>query len=135
MRMGSRRAVNRAKQLRREMSPAEVRLWSVLRTRPGGHKFRRQHAAGDYDLDFYCAAAALCVEVDGMAHDMGDRPARDEKRDAWIAARGIKTVRFTAKDVFERLEGVILLIAEECAARSPSTALRAVPLPRKGGGG
>jgi very-short-patch-repair endonuclease len=135
MRMSSRTTLARAKSLRRQMSPVETCLWSVLRGGAAGPRFRRQHAAGPYVLDFYCAAAALAIEVDGAAHDMGDNPARDEARDAWIAAHGIKTLRFNARDIFDNLEGVVVAIQEECASRSPSTGLRPVPLPRKSGGG
>jgi len=63
------------------MSRPEARLWQVLRERPGGIKFRRQHPVGPYIVDFYCPAARLAVEVDGEAHGMGDNPARDEDRD------------------------------------------------------
>ncbi|WP_347233084.1 endonuclease domain-containing protein [Sphingomonas glacialis] len=62
------------------MSLPEVLLWQVLRTRPDGHRFRRQAPAGDYVLDFYCAPARLAIEVDGEAHSRGDRPARDGAR-------------------------------------------------------
>jgi len=127
MRMSTKRTVERSRRLRRQMSPAEVRLWMVLRQEPGGHKFRRQHPLSDLSLDFYCAAAALCVEVDGAAHDMGANPKRDDRRDAWVAAQGIKTVRFTAYDVFDNLEGVVTAIQEECAARSPSTGCAGPP--------
>jgi very-short-patch-repair endonuclease len=90
---------DRARRFRREMSPPEAALWQYLRTRPGGFKFRRQHRMDPYTLDFYCRAAAVCIEVDGDAHDMGDRPLRDARRDAWLSRRGILTLRFLAADV------------------------------------
>jgi very-short-patch-repair endonuclease len=62
------------------MTVPEVRLWQWLRTRPRGFKFRHQHPAGPYVLDFYCAAVKLVVEVDGEAHSRGDRPERDFAR-------------------------------------------------------
>lgn len=65
---------------RKRLSPAELRLWLELRKEPDGYYFRRQHAAGPYRLDFYCAKARLCVEVDGEAHGFGDRPERDGAR-------------------------------------------------------
>jgi len=113
----------------------EVLLWTQLRKRSMGHRFRHQHSAGPYALDFFCPAAALCVEMDGKAHDMGDNPKRDERRDEWLAEQGIKTLRIPAAEILRDIEPVIVLIREECASRSPSTALRAVPLPRKSGGG
>ncbi|MEO6042140.1 MAG: DUF559 domain-containing protein [Croceibacterium sp.] len=66
--------VRKARRLRREMTLSEVLLWREFRKRPGGLKFRRQHASGDYVLDFFCSDARLAIEVDGIAHDMGDRP-------------------------------------------------------------
>jgi very-short-patch-repair endonuclease len=51
--------------------------------------FRRQHPIGRYVLDFYCAEARLAVEIDGMSHDLGDRPRHDANRDAWLNARGL----------------------------------------------
>ncbi|MDB5670096.1 MAG: hypothetical protein JWO25_1055, partial [Alphaproteobacteria bacterium] len=69
-----------ARGLRREMSLPEVLLWTRLRRRPQGFKFRRQQPAGRYVLDFYCHEAGLAIEVDGEAHDRGDRPQRDAER-------------------------------------------------------
>lgn len=81
------------------MTPPERRLWNALKTRPGGFKFRRQHEHGPYYLDFFCFEASLAVEVDGFGHDLGSNPRRDERRDAWLASRGIVTVRVMATDV------------------------------------
>ena len=111
--------VERARRLRREMSPPEVALWQHLRTRPAGFKFRRQHPAHPYTLDFFCREAAVAIEVDGDSHGMGDNPERDERRDAWLAARGILTLRFLAADVLHDLEAVALQIEEVCASRVP----------------
>jgi very-short-patch-repair endonuclease len=77
-----------ARRLRRKLSLPEGLLWRELRGKPDGVKFRKQHPLGKYALDFYCAAAKLAVEVDGIAHDMGDRPARDEARDDIVRAQG-----------------------------------------------
>ena len=77
--------VRRAKVLRRDLSAAELKLWCELRERPGGLKFRKQHPAGPYVIDFYCAASRLAIEVDGAFHDRGDAPERDVARDAWLA--------------------------------------------------
>jgi very-short-patch-repair endonuclease len=102
------------------MSPPEVVLWQHLRSRSGGFKFRRQHRAEPYTLDFYCREAAVAIEVDGAAHDMGDNPARDARRDAWMAERGVLTLRFVAADVMRNLEAVAVRIEEVCASRVPS---------------
>lgn len=94
-------AVARARKLRKEMSLPEVLLWQVLRGQPQGVKLRRQHPSGEIDMDFYCADARLCIEIDGLAHDMGDRPQRDLRRDAWLGSAGIDTMRLAASDVLK----------------------------------
>lgn len=88
-----------ARRLRRTMSLPEVLLWERLRRRAGGLKFRRQHPVGRYVIDFYCASARLVVEVDGEAHDRGDRPARDAARDAFLQSRGLQVLHVPARDV------------------------------------
>ena len=128
MRATTKKTVLKAKALRRELTPPEAKLWNVLRRKSLGVKFRKQHPTGGYVLDFYCPAAKLCVEVDGIAHDMGDNPERDERRDAWLAKRRVRVMRVAAADVMKNLDAVYRLIQDECAA-GPSTALRAVPLP------
>ena len=109
--------ISRARRLRREMSPPERRLWRYLRMRPDDLKFRRQHPLGDYTADFYCCSAAVAIEVDGDAHDMGDNPERDVRRDAVLAERGIVTLRFLAADIFKQLDAVVAQIDEVCASR------------------
>ncbi|WP_307083476.1 endonuclease domain-containing protein [Sphingomonas faeni] len=56
------------------MTLPEIALWRALRTNEEGLRFRKQHAAGPYVLGFYCAPARLAIEVDGEAHNQGDRP-------------------------------------------------------------
>jgi very-short-patch-repair endonuclease len=100
------RTVRRAKRLRREMSLPEVLLWQHLRRSPCGIRFRKQHPAGDYVLDFFCARANLAIEIDGISHDMGERPQRDAERDAWLAERRIETLRIAAREVLRDPTGV-----------------------------
>ncbi|MEP9360185.1 endonuclease domain-containing protein [Sphingomonas sp. KR3-1] len=104
---GPPKTIQRAKRLRREMSLPEALLWRELRKHPDGLKFRRQHPAGLYVLDFYCDAARLAIEVDGEAHGHGDRPARDAERDAWLTLRGVRTLRIPAADVLGDLDAVL----------------------------
>ena len=124
----------RARQLRRAMSLPEVVLWQRVRKgRLAGLRVRRQHPIGPYILDFYCPAARLALEVDGLAHDGPDRLRHDRHRDAWLAHRGVKILHILAADVLrdERLEGVIAAIIE---AAAPSGSLRSPPPPPGGGG-
>jgi len=112
-------SVTNARRLRKDMSLPEVLLWQELRKRPGGFKFRRQHPAGPYVLDFACVKARTVVEVDGYAHGMGKAPAHDEVRDEWLANQGYRVVRVTAADVLKNLEEVVTFIVEQCASASP----------------
>ncbi len=113
-------AVRRARQQRRAMSPPELALWSVLRTRPDGLKFRRQHPVGDHlALDFFCNDARLAIEVDGEGHNRGDRPDRDGARDAFLAGVGIATLHIPAVDVLRSLDDVVAGILHAAAARLP----------------
>jgi very-short-patch-repair endonuclease len=103
--------INRARRLRREMTPPEARLWVALRRRAqDGLRFRRQHPIGPYVLDFYCSSARLAVEVDGEGHSRAAEPERDRRRDAWLAEQSIRTLRIAAIDVRDELDGVIALI-------------------------
>ena len=95
------RTVARARTLRRTLSLPEAQLWQALRARPDGLKFRRQHPAGAYILDFYCPSARLCVEIDGQSHNA--RGNQDDARDAWLAAQGIGTLRLPAEYVLNDL--------------------------------
>jgi very-short-patch-repair endonuclease len=68
-----------ARQMRREPTAAEERLWGAVRNRRlGGLKFRRQVAMGRFVLDLYCPAAKLAIEVDGSVHDA--QAVRDAER-------------------------------------------------------
>jgi very-short-patch-repair endonuclease len=101
------------------MTPPERRLWNALRAGPGDFKFRKQHPADPYTLDFYCHSAALAIEVDGIVHEMGNNIVRDARRDRWLAERGIEVLRIPAIELKHNLEGVVRLIVSRCVERSP----------------
>jgi very-short-patch-repair endonuclease len=88
-----------ARAQRKGPSLPEGLLWLELRGKAGGVKFRRQHPVGRYVVDFYCAAAKCAFEIDGIVHNMGDRPERDAVRDMFLAEQGIRVVRIPARDV------------------------------------
>jgi very-short-patch-repair endonuclease len=109
---GSRITKDRAKALRRTLSLPEALLWRALK---GGAverlRFRKQHPVGPYVLDFYCHAAKLAVEVDGASHGAGDRPARDARRDAWLADQGIATLRLPASLILRDVDAAVRTIS------------------------
>ena len=123
--------VGKARKLRKEMSVPEVILWRELRRRPGGLKFRRQHPAGPYILDFACLGTRLAIEVDGSSHDF--RNHHDEVRDEWLANQGFLTMRIAAKDVLQDLDAVMRGILARCeTAAQPLHQPSAGPPPRAG---
>ncbi len=109
--------VKLARKLRAEMTPPEIALWQALRLLPGGHKFRRQHPAGIYVLDFFCSKARLAIEVDGRAHDSASVIAKDEARSRFLREQGIATTRIRAKLVLEDIEAVVRRLVEICDER------------------
>lgn len=100
-------AKGRRRQLRRKPAEPERRLWHRLRGRQLGVRFRRQHGIGPYVVDFYCASAALVIEVDGDSHYPGDGSDPDAERDAYLRSCGVRVLRFTNLDVMENPDGVI----------------------------
>ena len=116
------RAYKAARRQRKELSLPEAQLRQRLRRSPCGVSFRRQHPIGRYVLDFYCAAAKLAIEVDGTAHDMGDRPERDEARTAWLEDQGLQVVRIEAREVLRDPDEVAQALLTFCqAGQNPST--------------
>ncbi|MDO5116811.1 MAG: endonuclease domain-containing protein [Synergistaceae bacterium] len=83
-----------ARELRRNMTPEERRLWyDFLAKYPV--RFQRQKVIDRYIADFYCFEAALVVELDGGQHFCGDRPDYDRRRTESFMKLGIEVIRFT----------------------------------------
>jgi very-short-patch-repair endonuclease len=102
------------------MSNAERRLWYFLRAhRFGGVSFRRQALIGPYIVDFVCHDAGLIIELDGGQHGMPKALRHDERRTAWLTARGYNVLRFWNNDVLRNTEGVLELIAAELDPNPP----------------
>lgn len=106
-----------AKHLRRNLTKPELWLWLRLRAhRSEGLNFRSQHPIGPYILDFYCARARLCVEVDGEVHTRALQRKHDTIRDAWLIEQGIHVYRINAVDLLadpdEAASSVIALAQE-----------------------
>ena len=84
-----------ARMLRKDDTWAEKLLWRWLRDRRfSAYKFRRQHPYPPHVLDFFCLEALLNIELDGRQHGLPEQQAKDSARDAWLAAQGIKVLRF-----------------------------------------
>jgi very-short-patch-repair endonuclease len=97
-----------AQEMRRALTPAELRLWNALRgKRLARLRFRSQHPVGPFVLDFYCAEHKLVVEVDGSVHQEPAQVVRDQARTERAEAYGYRVVRFTNEEVFGDLESVL----------------------------
>lgn len=126
---GPQETVKQARKLRSEMSLPETILWRELRKRPGQYKFRRQHPAGKYVIDFYCASAKLAIEIDGFAHDSGEAARRDEARSHYLRSQSMAMTRISARLVLSDKEAVVLRLVEICDTRKAKLALKPdVPL-------
>ena len=119
--------VARARDLRRNDTLAEARLWNALRAhRLGGWKWKRQVPWGPYFLDFLCRDAGLVVEVDGGQH--ADQVAYDARRTAYLERSGLKVLRFWNTEVLTNRHGVCLTILAACGGEAPKS-----PLPPRSG--
>ncbi len=106
-----------ARRLRRNLSLPEGLLWRQLRRKPQGVKFRRQHPVGPYVIDFYCPAIKTGFEVDGFAHDTGNRPEHDARRASFLESQGIRLERIPAAQVLAGAEGLAEAIVGYCLAK------------------
>lgn len=107
------------RQLRRQLTPQERRLWYLLRDRRFAHfKFRRQHPVGPYILDFACCHVHLAIELDGGQHD--ERAGYDARRTAWLRLQGWRVLRFWNNELMENEEAVLAKILEALVSSAPS---------------
>jgi very-short-patch-repair endonuclease len=114
----------RAKELRKEATPAEKILWERLRDRRlGGFKFRRQAPMGNVIADFYCAECKLIAEIDGDIHDF--QVEEDALRTKQIESFGYRVIRFRNEKVLSDIESVLIKILEACQPPSPKIGRRA----------
>ncbi len=114
----------RAKRLRRDMTEAERRLWYHLRgNRLNGLKFYRQVPIGPYIVDFINHEYGLVIEVDGATHGEAHELAHDNRRTAYLEARGFSVLRAWNGDVFTNIGGVCdtILMALEALRRRKGT--------------
>jgi len=95
----------RARELRKDMTPQEKELWyKFLRRYPV--QFRRQVTFGRFIVDFYCAKAKLVIELDGGQHFVGNGPAYDAERTAYLEGLGLRVLRFANNEVDREFRAV-----------------------------
>jgi very-short-patch-repair endonuclease len=123
---------DRARQLRRDPTEAEAKLWETLRAgRLEGWKWRRQAPVGPFIVDFLCLEAALIVEVDGGIHIA--QAARDARRDADLRRRGLQVLRFWNHEVTTDLDRVRWTILSACRESDPARRGRLINRDRRTG--
>ncbi len=95
----------RSKQLRKNMTKEERRLWyDFLCTHP--FRFRRQHPVDKYIVDFYCHDVKIAIELDGSQHFAPEGMEYDRKRTDYLQAQGIFVLRYSNADVMQNFRGV-----------------------------
>lgn len=106
--------------MRKESTPAESRVWELLRgKRLMGLRFKRQHALCGYIVDFYCHESRLCIELDGAPHFTVAGRERDVRRDQILESKGFRVLHFENELVLKDLESFRLNILN--AIQAPST--------------
>jgi very-short-patch-repair endonuclease len=83
--------------MRKNLTPAEARVWVIVRRDALGYRFRRQHRIGEFIVDFVCPDRRLVVELDGAQHE--DNPS-DKQRDRYLRSRGYRVLRLWNQQVF-----------------------------------
>jgi very-short-patch-repair endonuclease len=102
-----------SQELRKNMTDAERLLWSKMRNKQlKGLLFYRQRIIGNYIVDFYCPRVNLVIEIDGGQHYNDEGIKEDRIRDDYLRTQGYKVLRFSDKEVFENLKGVVERIYE-----------------------
>ncbi len=97
-----------ARKLRKEPTPAEVKLWAYIRNDQLGVNFRRQHAIGKYIPDFVCIKKKLIIELDGSQHI--EQAEYDAERTKFLESQGYKVIRFWNNQIVNDINGVIKVI-------------------------
>ena len=107
-------------QLRNDVLMPEKIIWKWIRKEQLGYKFRRQHGIGKYIVDFYCPELKLIVEIDGQVHD--EIMDRDKIREEFFKSLGFNLKRYTAREVNNNLEWVLIDLKDFCDTRLSETA-------------
>ena len=108
--------IKRAKELRRNMTKQEKRLWyDFLQRYPV--KIYKQRVIDTFIADFYCHKARLVIELDGSQHYTLENKSYDASRTAILEKYGLKVLRFDNRDVDDEFDGVCLVIDREIKAR------------------
>jgi very-short-patch-repair endonuclease len=108
---GNRELVKKARELRSNMTRAEIILWSRLRSKKiYGYKFRRQQPVFDYIVDFYCDNLKLIIEVDGEVHSLSKNFDYDLKREEVLIRNGYNIFRISNFEIETNIDSAVAKI-------------------------
>ena len=106
--------LDKAKELRRNMTPQERKLWKVLRNHQFyGLEIRRQYPIDKYVVDFICRSKKIIIEIDGGQHNTEESIEYDKKRSEDLNKLGYKVIRFWNNDIDNNLDGVYKILQQE----------------------
>lgn len=108
-----RKNISTARMLRKNMTDAERKLWSLLRNNQLGVKFRRQVPIGPYIVDFLAIKANLVIELDGSQHYTDEAKGNDLKRDNFQRRQGLTVLRYSDTEFLQNIDGVMQQIYEQ----------------------
>ena len=105
--MKTRTLTKKARELRKQQTPSEVKMWALLRNkRLSNYKFYRQFPIGPYIVDFYCKSKNVVIEVDGGGHAIPEQIDKDRQRDYYLEQNGCTIVRIWSSEVESNIDGV-----------------------------
>lgn len=108
-----------ARQLRNNMTPAEITLWQHLKGKQmAGYDFDRQKPIDEYIVDFYCKRLKLAIEIDGSSHDNEESQIQDRYRQSRLESLGVRFLRFHNREVRYETEAVLNTIRAWISAYS-----------------
>ena len=116
--------LQRSRDMRHPLTPAEAKVWARVRNRQMGFKIRRQHPIGRFIADFCCPEAKLVIEIDGDTHAEPDQAEYDVARTEWLEAQGYRVRRFNNDDVHHTLDAVLEAIRSDCLAQAEAKSPR-----------
>ncbi|HRA73250.1 MAG TPA: endonuclease domain-containing protein, partial [Flavobacterium sp.] len=96
--------------MRKSPTNAEKVLWSEIKSKSMGNKFRQQHLIGDFIVDFVCLSRKLIIEVDGDYHFTDEQIQLDNERTIALNQLGYKVIRFTNNDILKNIHSVLSAI-------------------------
>ena len=100
--------IEKSRQLRKNMTPQERKLWYIIRNRQFfGYRFRRQFPLGQYIVDFICREKKIIIEIDGGQHNEIKNIQYDNKRTEYLVSEGYKVLRFWNNEVWNNFSDVI----------------------------